>query len=446
MTIDPDTLNAQHHARQAQRRLFLKGTRVRVTARLAHRPHPDRYVFESPQQRIAVDFVGRYAMPALGPTAYYADGEEIEVLHHLVEDETGRLRRVLAGDMACVDVILCQPAVDHVRIHPIRKDTAMYRLITNPTADEYTVDWLLAETQPCAACGSPAVATYHAGHPVCADCLGAAGEYQDRVAWRIERLEERAAATRQQESALWNKARDMARIIPFGQPILVGHHSEQRDRNYRKRIENTHRKAYATHQEADRLEYRAEAAASNTAISSDDPLAVVKLLEKIEAAEQEQARMRAANKIIHKHGENDLPAIMELQELGFTRKQARELWKPDFARRRGFPPYALRNNNANIRRMQQRVADLRAQAAARGPDEEEEVLPGVTVVRSTEDNRLRLVFDGKPPAAIRDILKANGWRWSRANMAWQRHLNANSEATLSRTLDAIRKYQERQES
>jgi len=321
----------------------------------------------------------------------------------------------------------------------------MHRILTNPIADEYNTGWLLAEPQPCAACGSPAVAAYHAGHPVCANCLDAAGDYQDRVDWRIERLEERAATARQQEHALWNKAHDMARVIPFGQPILVGHHSEQRDRRYRKRIEDTHRKAYETHQKADRLEQRAEAAAGNTAIRSEDPLAVVKLLEKIAAAEQEQARMREANKIIRKHGDHDIPAIMELQELGFTRKQARELWKPDFARRRGFPPYALRNNNANIRRMKQRVDELRAQAARRGPDEEAEALPGVTVVRSTEDNRLRLVFDGKPPAAIRDILKANGWRWSRANMAWQRHLNTNSEAVLTRTLNAIRAYQEGQE-
>ena len=35
---------------------------------------------------------------------------------------------------------------------------------------------------------------------------------------------------------LHTDARDMASIIPFGQPILVGHHSEKRDRNYRGRI------------------------------------------------------------------------------------------------------------------------------------------------------------------------------------------------------------------
>jgi hypothetical protein len=36
----------------------------------------------------------------------------------------------------------------------------------------------------------------------------------------------------------------MASIIPFGQPILGGHHSEKRDRNYRDKIHNTYGKAF----------------------------------------------------------------------------------------------------------------------------------------------------------------------------------------------------------
>ena len=48
----------------------------------------------------------------------------------------------------------------------------------------------------------------------------------------------------------------MASAIPFGQPILVGHHSEGRDRRYRDRIHNTFGKAFATMDKADYYEER----------------------------------------------------------------------------------------------------------------------------------------------------------------------------------------------
>lgn len=50
----------------------------------------------------------------------------------------------------------------------------------------------------------------------------------------------------------------MASIIPFGQPILVGHHSEQRDRNYRDRIHNTFGKAFAEQDKAAYYHSKAE--------------------------------------------------------------------------------------------------------------------------------------------------------------------------------------------
>ena len=53
-------------------------------------------------------------------------------------------------------------------------------------------------------------------------------------------------------------ARSMASVIPFGQPILVGHHSEGRDRRYRARIDNNFRKAFEEKTRADELRRRAE--------------------------------------------------------------------------------------------------------------------------------------------------------------------------------------------
>ncbi len=145
---------------------------------------------------------------------------------------------------------------------------------------------------------------------------------------------------------------------------------------------------------------------------------------KIAAAEERQAEMKRYNKAARAVRKKDLSdderVAWLMDELGVKEKTARNLLEPDYAGRVGIPSYALTNNNANIRRMKQRLEDLRTQAqrvAESDGDAEHEALPGVTIVEAHEDNRLRLVFDDKPSAEVRTILKRNGWRWSRANMA-----------------------------
>lgn len=68
----------------------------------------------------------------------------------------------------------------------------------------------------------------------------------------------------------------MADCIPFGQPILVGHHSEGRDRNFRKRIHNTFGKSFQAQDKAKHYEQKAAAIENNRAIFSDDPQAIQK--------------------------------------------------------------------------------------------------------------------------------------------------------------------------
>ncbi|MCC3151437.1 DUF3560 domain-containing protein, partial [Bifidobacterium bifidum] len=69
--------------------------------------------------------------------------------------------------------------------------------------------------------------------------------YERKQEARRERLEARAEKARTEAKATYDRAHTMAEAIPFGQPILVGHHSEKRDRNYRGKIHNTFGKAFA---------------------------------------------------------------------------------------------------------------------------------------------------------------------------------------------------------
>ena len=237
--------------------------------------------------------------------------------------------------------------------------------------------------------------------------------YEQKLAARKARYEDRADRAREQSVAGHQQARDMAAVIPFGQPILVGHHSETRDRNYRGRIHRKFERSFEAQKKAEHYDAKA-ASVGKGGISSDDPDAVAKLKAKLAKAEQDQATMKAANKAIRK-GDDDA-----LRALGMNDSQIAKLKQPDFAGRVGFPDYALTNNNANIRRMRQRVTGLEARE---GAETNEREVNGARVVENVEENRIQLFFEGKPAVEIRTALKRQGFRWSRYNGCWQRHLN-----------------------
>jgi uncharacterized protein YciW len=229
---------------------------------------------------------------------------------------------------------------------------------------------------------------------------------------RKARLAERAERKQAEANARLNKARQMADVIPFGQPILVGHYSEGRDRNYRKRIDNNFRKGFELDKEA--AELRGRANTESNAISSDDPDAVIKLREKLAGLEADQERMKAANKLV-RAGKVD-----ELAEM-FSERVAEKLMEPDFAQRKGFPSYMLSNNNANIRRIKDRISAL--ERAAERPVAEPIRTNRYTLREDAEENRIMFEFPGKPSAEIRTILKRNGFKWSPSRVAWVRMLN-----------------------
>lgn len=82
---------------------------------------------------------------------------------------------------------------------------------------------------------------------------------QERAADRAGRFEDRADTADSRSDALYKRAHTMADAIPFGQPILVGHYSEGRDRRFREKIYNTFGKAF---EEADKAKYYADRAST----------------------------------------------------------------------------------------------------------------------------------------------------------------------------------------
>lgn len=242
--------------------------------------------------------------------------------------------------------------------------------------------------------------------------------YEEKQEARRARYEEKASRLRDEAHRLHDQAHEMASAIPFGQPILVGHHSEGRDRRYRARIHDTFGKAFATMDKADYYEAKAAKVGSG-GISSDDPDALDKLNDKLEGLRRDHAFMKAANAAIRK-GRTPEARLANLMALGVSEGTARDLLKPDYLGRVGFPPFALQNSNANIRRVERRIRELERAAAA---ETRVEAGQGYTYREDVEENRLMFLFPGKPDDDTRQLLKHNGFRWSPTRKAWVRMLN-----------------------
>lgn len=252
--------------------------------------------------------------------------------------------------------------------------------------------------------------------------------YEEKKLAKIERYKELSEKAEQKSNSLYREAKSMASVIPFGQPILVGHHSEKSDRNYRGRINNKFEKSFEEQSKADYYKEKAKTVENNNSISSDDPEAVTKLKEKINSLEKNQQLMKDANKIIKNKKLSSEEKSKKLIELGFNYTQSYKLQSPDYAGRFGFPAYSLSNNNANIRSAKIRLANLERKA---NQETKEKIFGEIKLLDNVENNRLQIFFPDKPSEKIRTLLKRNGFRWSRFNGCWQsyrgHHYNQRAE-------------------
>ena len=165
-------------------------------------------------------------------------------------------------------------------------------------------------------------------------------------------------------------------------------------------------------------------------ISGDDPNALNKLRAKLESLERLQNRMKAANSAIRM--KDQAKGDAKLSEMGYSPSDIKELRSTDFCGRIGYPAYQLSNNNANIRRVRQRIEELSSRSELAGW-----TFPGGEAKINEAENRLQLIFEEKPDADQRQELKSNGFKWAPSQGAWQRQLNQNAIRAAAR-IDFLR--------
>ena len=155
-------------------------------------------------------------------------------------------------------------------------------------------------------------------------------------------------------------------------------------------------------------------------IRQDDPQAIPKLEKKLAGLEKAQETMKAVNAYYRKHGTLDGCPHLSPENLEKLKVAMVSGWHYE---KKPFQSWELSNNNAEIRRIRQRIDSLtRAKETVYVGWEFE----GGHVEANREQSRLQVFFDGKPDADTRQQLKEHGFRWAPSVGAWQRLLNGNA--------------------
>ena len=163
-----------------------------------------------------------------------------------------------------------------------------------------------------------------------------------------------------------------------------------------------------------------------------DPHARELLQRRVDDAKANHQRMKDANSWYRKHGTLEgCPGLTDKEKEWLTRPGVFSVGRgtPLELYRKPFPAFDLQNSNAAIKRYQDRLDAYNAQQnRTTAPTDFE----GGQIVRNVELDRLQIIFDEKPDEETRAKLKANGFRWSPRNQAWQRQLTNAPASSIVR--------------
>lgn len=231
-------------------------------------------------------------------------------------------------------------------------------------------------------------------------------EYEAKRQARYDRLIAAAERAQSEGTAKVKHGWDMFGAIPMGQPILIGHHSEKRDRNYRNRADGSLRKGYALQEQAAEYRSRAQATENNDAIYSDNPDAGELITDKVAKLEKLLASYKAVNAAYKKFIKD--PASLDQADLADSTKKLIREWKPEYSWDKGpIASFTITNLSANIRRYKERAQIVEKKQAL---EDTEKIIGDIKIEFCPADNRIRIHYPGRVSAEVFKSLRSAGFR------------------------------------
>ncbi len=146
-------------------------------------------------------------------------------------------------------------------------------------------------------------------------------------------------------------------------------------------------------------------------VYSSDPCAIEKLTAKLKALAENQMLMKKVNVVIRAGSDIE----KKLVALGFSGESLPLM---------GFKTFELTNNNAKIKQVQQRLADLCK--SKNRTDLGKILFSSGYLILNKEADRIQIFFNEKPDSIVRESLKKSALRWSPKNGCWQRQITNNA--------------------
>lgn len=151
--------------------------------------------------------------------------------------------------------------------------------------------------------------------------------------------------------------------------------------------------------------------------------------------------MKNCNAIIKKAKGKDCTQL--LVDAGLSEANAHKIQSPDFAGRIGFASFKLTNNNANMKRVEQRIKEMEQKESVRNENPiTNYTFDGGEMIINYEIDRIQILFSSRPSQEELNTWKEKGlntFNWSPSATAWQRKITPNALSCVKRMLTNIKK-------
>lgn len=233
---------------------------------------------------------------------------------------------------------------------------------------------------------------------------------RERLERKLELRREWADKAIAKADSHFNAAHRIGDAIPFGQPILIGHHSERHHRRDIERIDSNMRNGIERQEMAANHVSKAGGIerALDTSIFSDDSNALEALEQRIKEHEADRERMKTINKLYRKGDAEGLAALgLNLDSLKEKLAKAGPYWvsAPHL-------PYEMSNLGGRITADRKRLEVIKARQARTA---EAEAAPNGVIIKQCQGGYVRVTFAEKPSRDILNALRAANFWWGNAS-------------------------------